>query len=176
MMPTIYSCASSGCTWRRTNSKERSRKNYARSARTSKTCRFVSPRGGVIEDEWTKVISGDRLVKFTYVDLAGGAAFLTAQIAGHPVVYSVVVPHAEQPFRVRASNITSVVNARQCQTDMRNGTTSGLATQRAECGLSLALNFGRERVRHPETVRRPNQFQAEVVGEVPNAYQSCGEC
>jgi len=51
-----------------------------------------------MEDEWTKVISGDRLVKFTYGDLPGGQAFLTAQIAGHHVVYSVVLPHAEQPF------------------------------------------------------------------------------
>jgi hypothetical protein len=51
-----------------------------------------------MEDEWTKVISDDRLVKFTYVDLPGGEAFLTAQIAGHHVVYSVVLPHAEQPF------------------------------------------------------------------------------
>ena len=51
-----------------------------------------------MEDEWTKVISGDRLVKFTYVDLPGGGAFLTAQLAGHHVVYSVVLPHAAQPF------------------------------------------------------------------------------
>jgi hypothetical protein len=41
-----------------------------------------------MEDEWTKVISGDRLVKFTYLDLPEGTAFLTAQIAGHDVVYS----------------------------------------------------------------------------------------
>ena len=51
-----------------------------------------------MEDEWTKVISGDRLVKFTYVDLPEGIAFLTAQIAGHDVVYSVIVRHAEHPF------------------------------------------------------------------------------
>jgi hypothetical protein len=51
-----------------------------------------------MEDEWTKLMSGDRLVKFTYVDLPGGGAFLTAQIARHHVVYSVVLPHAEQPF------------------------------------------------------------------------------
>jgi hypothetical protein len=51
-----------------------------------------------MEDEWTKVISGDRLVKFTYVELPGGEAFLIAQIAGHPVVYSVLLPDAEQPF------------------------------------------------------------------------------
>ncbi len=51
-----------------------------------------------MEDEWTNVISGDRLVKFTYVDLPEGAAFLTAQIAGHHVVYSVLVRPTEQPF------------------------------------------------------------------------------
>jgi hypothetical protein len=51
-----------------------------------------------MEDEWTKVMSGDRLVKFTYVDLPAGTAFLTAQIAGHDVVYSVMMRHAEHPF------------------------------------------------------------------------------
>jgi len=47
-----------------------------------------------MEDEWTKVMSGDRLVKFTYLDLPEGKAFLTAQIAGHHVVYSVIVQDA----------------------------------------------------------------------------------
>ena len=51
-----------------------------------------------MEDEWTNVISGDRLVKFTYLDLPEGTAFLTAQIAGHHVVYSVIVRPAEQPL------------------------------------------------------------------------------
>jgi hypothetical protein len=51
-----------------------------------------------MEDEWTKVIAGGRLVKFTYQDLPEGTAFLTAQIAGHDVVYSVIVRHTEQPF------------------------------------------------------------------------------
>ena len=51
-----------------------------------------------MEDEWTKAISGERLVKFTYQDLQEGGAFLTAQIAGHHVVYSVILPKAEQPF------------------------------------------------------------------------------
>ena len=39
----------------------------------------------VMDDTWTKVISGDRLVKFTYSDFLEGGAFLTAQIAGHEV-------------------------------------------------------------------------------------------
>ena len=34
-----------------------------------------------MHDEWSKVISGDRLVKFTYFDLPTGEAFMTAQIA-----------------------------------------------------------------------------------------------
>jgi hypothetical protein len=51
-----------------------------------------------MEDEWPKVISGDRLVKFTYLDLLGGEVFMTAQIAGHEVVYSVILRQAEHPF------------------------------------------------------------------------------
>jgi hypothetical protein len=51
-----------------------------------------------MEDEWTKVISGDRVVKFTYRDLLEGQAFLTAQIAGHNVVYSVILGRREYPF------------------------------------------------------------------------------
>lgn len=51
-----------------------------------------------MEDEWTKVISGDRLIKFTYAGLPDGEAFLTAQLARHAVVYSVIVRHAVGPF------------------------------------------------------------------------------
>ncbi len=51
-----------------------------------------------MEDEWTKVIAGGRLVKFTYLDLSEGAVFMTAQIAGHDVVYSVILRRAEQSF------------------------------------------------------------------------------
>ena len=54
-----------------------------------------------MRDEWTKGISDDRLVKFTYADLPDGAAFLTAQIAGHEVVYSIIVEETEQPFSRR---------------------------------------------------------------------------
>ena len=50
-----------------------------------------------MEDEWTNVISGDRLVKFTYLEIPEGKAFLTAQIAGHSVVYSVIVRQPD-PF------------------------------------------------------------------------------
>ena len=50
-----------------------------------------------MHDEWTKVISGDRLVKFTYFDLPTGAAFMTAQIACHEVVYSIISQEIERP-------------------------------------------------------------------------------
>ena len=51
-----------------------------------------------MEDEWTKVTGADQLVKFTYVDLPGGAAFMTAQMAGHEVVYSIISEQTERPF------------------------------------------------------------------------------
>jgi hypothetical protein len=51
-----------------------------------------------MEDEWSSVIGPDRLVKFTYFDLPKGAAFMTAQIAGHEVVYSIVSEQVERPF------------------------------------------------------------------------------
>jgi hypothetical protein len=51
-----------------------------------------------MQDEWLKVISGDRLVKFTYLEFPDGAAFLTAQIAGHEVVYSIILIQTEHPF------------------------------------------------------------------------------
>jgi hypothetical protein len=92
------SCASSGYASRRKNFQERLRKRSGRSSRSSKSCVSVRPQGVVMKDEWTKVISGDRIVKFTYVDLPGENAFLTAQIAGHEVVYSVLLGQAEYPF------------------------------------------------------------------------------
>ena len=51
-----------------------------------------------MQEEWLKVISGDRVVKFTYLALPDGEAFLTAQIAGHEVVYSVILTEIEHPF------------------------------------------------------------------------------
>lgn len=50
-----------------------------------------------MRDEWLTVISGDRLVKFTYFELPEGAVFLSAQIAGHDVVYS-IISQTEQPL------------------------------------------------------------------------------
>lgn len=50
-------------------------------------------------DEWMRSVTGNRLVKFTYLELSDGGAFLTAQIGGHEVVYSVILDTAQDPFR-----------------------------------------------------------------------------
>jgi hypothetical protein len=51
-----------------------------------------------MNDEWTKLVSGNRLVRFTYCDLPAGAAFMTAQIASHEVVYSIISEQTGSPF------------------------------------------------------------------------------
>jgi hypothetical protein len=51
-----------------------------------------------MNDEWTHVSPGGHLVKFTYAELSDGKAFLTAQLAGHEVVCSVILPQPELPF------------------------------------------------------------------------------
>ena len=37
-------------------------------------------------------------MKFTYLELSNGGAFLTAQIGGHEVVYSVILDAVQDPF------------------------------------------------------------------------------
>jgi hypothetical protein len=58
----------------------------------------MMPKGGFIEDDWTEMLSDGTLVKFTAQEVAGAGAFFTAQIAGHHVVYSVLLSQARGPF------------------------------------------------------------------------------
>ena len=51
-----------------------------------------------MQDEWTTLSPGNELVKFTYSELPNGETFLTAQIAGHEVVCSVILSQPEHPF------------------------------------------------------------------------------
>jgi hypothetical protein len=51
-----------------------------------------------MKDEWTHANRSGQLVKFTYSDLPEGKVFLTAQIAGHEVVCSVILLQPELPF------------------------------------------------------------------------------
>jgi hypothetical protein len=50
------------------------------------------------DEEWFKTLADGRIVKFIYQELAGDGAFMTAQLAGNEVVYSVVLAKAKTPL------------------------------------------------------------------------------
>ena len=49
------------------------------------------------DEEWIKTLADRRRVKFTNQDL-GDRAFLTAQVEGNKVVYSIVLNNAKNPL------------------------------------------------------------------------------
>jgi len=50
------------------------------------------------DEEWIKTLADGRNVKFVYQELPEGRAFITAQLAGSEVVYSVVLTKARNPL------------------------------------------------------------------------------
>jgi len=50
------------------------------------------------EEEWIKKLEDGRRVKFIYQELPEDGAFVTAQLEGNPVVYSVVLTKAGNPL------------------------------------------------------------------------------
>jgi hypothetical protein len=50
------------------------------------------------DEEWIKTIADGRKVKFIYQELPRDGAFMTAQLAGNEVVYSVVLAKANNPL------------------------------------------------------------------------------
>jgi hypothetical protein len=50
------------------------------------------------EEEWIKTLEDGRRVKFIYQELPVDGAFITAQLAGNEVVYSVVLTKAGNPL------------------------------------------------------------------------------
>ena len=50
------------------------------------------------DEEWIKTLEDGRRVKFIYQELPEDGAFITAQLAGHEVVYSVVLARAGNPL------------------------------------------------------------------------------
>ena len=50
------------------------------------------------DQEWVKTLEDGRKVKFIYQELPKDGAFITAQIAGNEVVYSVVLTKARNPL------------------------------------------------------------------------------
>lgn len=49
-------------------------------------------------EEWIKTLEDGRKVKFVYQELPEDAAFITAQIERHEVVYSVLLTKASNPL------------------------------------------------------------------------------
>jgi hypothetical protein len=50
------------------------------------------------DEEWIKTIEDGRKVKFIYQELPENGAFITAQLAGNEVVYSVVLTNVRNPL------------------------------------------------------------------------------
>jgi hypothetical protein len=50
------------------------------------------------DTEWIKTLEDGRKVKFIYQELPDDGAFITAQLAGHEVVYSLVLSKARNPL------------------------------------------------------------------------------
>ena len=50
------------------------------------------------EEAWIKTLEDGRKVKFIYLELPDDGAFITAQLAGNEVVYSVVLTKARNPL------------------------------------------------------------------------------
>jgi hypothetical protein len=50
------------------------------------------------DENWIKTLADGRKVKFVYQELPEDGAFMTAQLAGNEVVYSVVLPRAGNPL------------------------------------------------------------------------------
>jgi hypothetical protein len=50
------------------------------------------------DEEWVKTLADGRLVKFTHQELPVDSAFITAQVAGNEVVYSVVLTKTKKPL------------------------------------------------------------------------------
>ena len=50
------------------------------------------------DEEWIKTLADGRNVKFIYQELPEDGAFITAQLAGNEVVYSVILTKARNPL------------------------------------------------------------------------------
>jgi len=50
------------------------------------------------DEDWIKTLEDGRRVKFIYQELPGDGAFITAQLEGNEVVYSVVLTKAGNPL------------------------------------------------------------------------------
>jgi hypothetical protein len=59
---------------------------------------MIQGNTGMPDEEWTKTLQDGRHVKFVYQELPEDGAFITAQIAGNEVVYSVLLSQVRNPL------------------------------------------------------------------------------
>jgi hypothetical protein len=52
----------------------------------------------MIDEEWINTLEDSRKVKFIYQELLEDGAFITAQIAGNEVIYSIILTNAKNPL------------------------------------------------------------------------------
>jgi hypothetical protein len=52
----------------------------------------------VPDEEWIKTLKDGRKAKFVYQELPEDVAFITAQVAGNQVVYSILLAEAGNPL------------------------------------------------------------------------------
>jgi hypothetical protein len=52
----------------------------------------------MLDEEWIKTLEDGRKVKFIYQELLEDGAFITAQIAGNELVYSIILTNAINPL------------------------------------------------------------------------------
>jgi hypothetical protein len=50
------------------------------------------------DEEWIRTLEDGRKVKFFYQELAEDGAFISAQLAGNEVVYSIILTNAKNPL------------------------------------------------------------------------------
>jgi hypothetical protein len=53
----------------------------------------------MLDEEWIKTLEDGRIVKFTNQELPDEVTFITAQIEGNKVVYSIILAKAKSPLR-----------------------------------------------------------------------------
>jgi hypothetical protein len=72
----------------------------------AKLLRFLTPAPSdsfyndmsITGEEWVKTLEDGRKVKFIYQELPEDGAFITAQLAGNEVVYSILLTQAKNPL------------------------------------------------------------------------------
>jgi hypothetical protein len=52
----------------------------------------------MLDQEWIKTLEDGRRVKFTYQELLEDGVFISAQLAGNELIYSVILTNARNPL------------------------------------------------------------------------------